>query len=77
MNNKQEEKFIRMTTEPVGRLITKMAVPTIVAMMVTALYNMADTFFVGQLHSNSATGAIGVSFSLMTVMQALLKTPEL
>ena len=71
MNNKQEEKFIRMTTEPVGRLITKMAVPTIVAMMVTALYNMADTFFVGQLHSNSATGAIGVSFSLMTVMQAL------
>ncbi|MBQ5985782.1 MAG: MATE family efflux transporter [Clostridia bacterium] len=60
-----------MTTEPVGRLITKMAVPTIVAMMVTALYNMADTFFVGQLHSNSATGAIGVSFSLMTVMQAL------
>ena len=71
MNNKQEEKFIRMTTEPVGRLITEMAVPTIVAMMVTALYNMADTFFVGQLHSNSATGAIGVSFSLMTVMQAL------
>ena len=71
MNNKQEEKFIRMTTEPVGRLITKMAVPTIVAMMVTALYNTADTFFVGQLHSNSATGAIGVSFSLMTVMQAL------
>lgn len=71
MNNKQEEKFIRMTTEPVGWLITEMAVPTIVAMMVTALYNMADTFFVGQLHSNSATGAIGVSFSLMTVMQAL------
>ncbi len=71
MNNRQEQKFIRMTTEPVGRLVCEMAVPTIISMMVTAIYNMADTFFVGQLQSNSATGAIGVAFSLMTVMQAI------
>lgn len=40
-----------------------MAVPTIISMMVTACYNMVDTYFVGQLHSNSATGAVGVVFS--------------
>lgn len=40
-------------------------------MMVTACYNMVDTYFVGQLHSNSATGAVGVVFSLMAVIQAV------
>lgn len=71
MNEKQEAKFIRMTTEPVGRLVCELAVPTIIAMMVTAAYNMADTFFVGMLHSNSATGAVGVVFSLMAIFQAV------
>lgn len=71
MNEKQEEKFIRFTTAPVGGLICRMAVPTIISMMITAIYNMADTFFVGQLQSNSATGAIGVAFSLMAVLQAI------
>ena len=70
MNNKQQEKFIRMTTQPVGGLVCRLAVPTIISMMVTAAYNMVDTFFVGQLHSNSATGAVGVAFSLMAIFQA-------
>ena len=70
MNEQQHEKFIRMTTAPVGRLICKLAVPTIISMMITAAYNMVDTFFVGQLHSNSATGAVGVAFSLMAIFQA-------
>lgn len=71
MNDQQTAKYTRMTTAPVGGLILRMAVPTIISMMVTAAYNMADTFFVGQLNSNSATGAIGIAFSLMTVLQAL------
>jgi len=70
MNDKQQEKFIRMTTEPVSSLVCKLAVPTIISMMVTAAYNMVDTFFVGQLHSDSATGAVGVAFSLMAIFQA-------
>ncbi|MBR0082117.1 MAG: MATE family efflux transporter [Clostridia bacterium] len=70
MNDRQEEKFIRLTTDPVEKLICRMAVPTIISMMVTAIYNTADTFFVGQLHSNSATGAIGIAFSVMAVLQA-------
>lgn len=71
MENRQEEKFNRMTTEPVGRLICELAVPCIVSMLVTALYNMADTYFVGMMGSNSATGAVGVVFSLMAMIQAV------
>lgn len=66
----QEEKYHHLTTEPVGRLVCEMAVPTIISMLVTAAYNLADTFFVGLLHSNAATGAVGVVFSLMAIIQA-------
>ncbi len=59
-----------MTTAPVGRLIVRMAVPTIISMMITAIYNMADTFFVSQL-GTSASGAVGINFSIMTIIQAL------
>ena len=50
----QEEKYINMTQKPVGRVIGKLAIPCIASMLVTSLYNMADTFFVGKLNSNSA-----------------------
>jgi putative MATE family efflux protein len=70
MNTQQEEKFLRMTTSPVEKLTMELAVPTIISMLVTALYNMADTYFVGKLNSNSATGAVGVAFSLMAIIQA-------
>ncbi len=59
-----------MTTEPVERLVSRLAVPTIISMLVTAFYNMADTFFVGMLDNTSATGAVGVVFSFMAVLQA-------
>ncbi len=71
MTDKQEEKFIRMTTAPVGKLIATLAVPCIISMLVTSFYNMADTFFVGLLKSNSATGAVGVVFSMMNIIQAV------
>lgn len=60
-----------MTEAPVGGLIAKLAVPCIVSMLVTSFYNMADTFFVGQLKSNSATGAVGIVFSMMAIIQAV------
>lgn len=66
----QNEKFRRMTTEPVERLVSRLAIPTIISMLVTAFYNMADTFFVGMLDNTSATGAVGVVFSFMAVLQA-------
>ena len=54
-----------------GRLSCRLAMPCIVSMLVTSFYNMADTFFVGMLKSNSATGAVGVVFSLMAIIQAV------
>ena len=70
MGDKQEQKFQKMTQEPVGRLICELALPCIISMLVTAFYNMADTFFVGLLNSDSATGAVGVVFSMMNIIQA-------
>ena len=67
----QDAKYHQMTEEPVGRLIRRLAVPCIISMMITAFYNLADTFFVGQMHSNAATGAVGVAFSLMAIIQAI------
>ncbi len=71
-NNEQlrQEKFIRMTEASVERLVCKMAVPTMISMLVTAIYNMADTFFVGRI-GTSATGAVGIVFSLMAIIQAI------
>ena len=65
----QEEKYIKMTTEPVPKLVATLAVPTIISMLVSAFYNMADTYFVGKINT-SATAAVGVVFSLMAIIQA-------
>lgn len=59
-----------MTATPIPRLVLRMAAPTVVSMLVTSIYNMADTIFVSQL-GNSASGAVGVVFSIMAVIQAV------
>ena len=66
-----ELKYKQMTEPPVHRLICKLAVPCIISMLVTSFYNMADTYFVGMLKSNAATGAVGVVFSMMAIIQAV------
>ena len=58
-----------MTKTPVPKLILGLAAPTILSMLITSIYNLADTFFVGQL-STSASGAVGVVSSLMAIIQA-------
>ena len=65
----QEQRYIKMTETPISRLIPSLAVPTIISMLVTSIYNMADTFFVSQI-STSASAAVGVSYSLMAMIQA-------
>lgn len=67
---KQEAKFHKMTETPVGRLICELAVPCIISMLITSFYNMADTYFVGMLKSNSATGAVGVVYPMMEIGRA-------
>lgn len=69
-NNVQYRKYRKMTVEPVDRLVRQLAVPTVITMLITAFYNIVDTFFVGQL-GPSATGSIGVVYSFMTVIQAI------
>lgn len=66
----QKQKIEYMTTEPVPGLVCQMAVPTIISMLVTSFYNMADTYFVGKLDTN-ATAAVGVAFSMMALIQAV------
>lgn len=63
-------QFDKMTKTPVSRLIIKLSIPAIISMMVTNVYNLVDTAFVGQL-GNSASGAVGIVFGFMAVLQAI------
>ncbi|MBS7262397.1 MAG: MATE family efflux transporter [Eubacteriales bacterium] len=65
-----EKYYEIMTRTPVTRLILSMSLPTTVSMLITNIYNMADTYFVGTL-GESAQGAIGVLFALQCVIQAV------
>lgn len=62
-------KHNKMTTAPVGGLIAQMAIPTTISMLITSFYVMADTYFVGKIDTQS-TAAVGVSFSVMAIIQA-------
>ena len=66
---KLEERYQMMTQAPVKRLILKMSVPTIISMMVTSIYNMVDSFFVGHL-STEAVAGVGVAFAYMAFINA-------
>lgn len=65
-----EQKRNYMLEEPVEKLVCRLAMPTILSMLVTSFYNMADTFFVGRLDTQS-TAAVGIVFSLMAIIQAV------
>lgn len=66
-----EGKLRRMTETPIPRLLFSLAVPTIISMLVSAFYNMADTYFIGRLGLASATAGVGVCFPMMAVLQAV------
>ena len=64
------DNYAFLTEGPIHRVIGTMAVPTIISMLVLSLYNMADTFFVGRIDTQS-TAAIGIVFSVMFLVQAI------
>ena len=70
MSRKKQSQYDRMTGQPIEKLILELGLPTTISMLVTNLYNMADTYFVGTL-GTSASGATGVVFGLMAILQAL------
>lgn len=65
-----KENYEQLTTAPIAGVITRLAIPTIISMLVTAFYNMADTYFVGKINTQS-TAAVGIVFSLMSIIQAV------
>ncbi|MGG6544875.1 UNVERIFIED_CONTAM: MATE family efflux transporter [Prevotella sp. 15_C9] len=66
---KEQDNFTILTQASVHRVVIKMAIPTIISMMVTGVYNIVDTYFVGQLDTQS-TAAVGVVFSVVFFIQA-------
>lgn len=66
---KGSSQYIKMTETPVEKLVLSLALPTIVSMLVTAVYNMADTFFVSHLGTD-ASAAVGIVFSVQSLMQS-------
>lgn len=82
--DRQRAQFQKMTETPIAPLVIKLGIPTTISMLVTSIYNMADTFFIGtygvgavemteeelRAASTSASGAVGVVFGLMAIIQA-------
>ncbi len=69
MQDTENVQYKKMTETPVPKLILMLGIPTTISMLVTSIYNMADTYFVGQINT-SASGAVGVVFGLMAIIQA-------
>ena len=70
MNADPQVRYLKMTTEPVPRLITSMALPAIASQIVSSLYSLADTYFVSSI-GTAATAAPGVAFPLLLIIQAI------
>lgn len=70
MDDKAKKQYKKMTETPIPELVVRLAIPAVISMLITNIYNLADTAFVGQL-GNSASGAVGVVFSFMAIIQAV------
>jgi len=66
----KNEKFLKMTTGSVEKLVFRLALPSIAIMIISSLYNMADTYFVSSL-GTSQVAAVGIAFPLMAIIQAM------
>lgn len=67
--SKANAQFKLMTETPINKLIITLAIPTVISMMITMIYNVADTYFVSKINVQSS-GATGIVFSLMGIVQA-------
>ena len=68
-NKNADAQYNKMVNTPVWKLVTSLAIPTVISMLITSIYNMADTFFVSQI-STEASAAVGVVFPIMSIIQA-------
>ena len=65
-----QKQYDLMTKTPVFRLLVKLSIPTVISMLITNIYNLADTAFIGRI-GTSASGAVGVVFGFMAIIQAV------
>lgn len=65
-----DAQYRRMMETPIPRLVTSMAIPTVIGMLITVVYNTADTFFVSQINK-SASAAVGAVYAIMAIIQAV------
>lgn len=65
----KRNQYEKMTCTPIPRLVLTLALPAIASMLVTNIYNLVDTAFVGKL-GTSASGAVGIVFGFMSIVQA-------
>ena len=70
MKESSAQQYNRMTKTPVPKLLLTLAVPAIITMLITNIYNLADTAFVSML-GDSASGAVGIVFGFMSILQAV------
>ena len=68
--DKAEATHKKMTETPVGKLILMLGIPTTISMLITNIYNLADTYFVGTI-SIEAQAATSVLFTLQCIIQAI------
>lgn len=67
---RKQDNYTFLTSAPVRRVIPAMAVPTVISMLVTSIYNLVDTYFVGLINTQ-ATAAVGVVFPVMAIIQSI------
>ena len=68
---KREQRFKRITTAPIYPLLWKMAIPSMIGMVVGTVYSMTDTYFVGKLNNTDLTASVGVVYSFISIIQAI------
>lgn len=69
-NSNAEKQYLRMMETPIPKLVMSMGIPTVISMLITVIYNTADTYFVSQINK-SASAAVGAVYPIMAVIQAV------
>ena len=68
---REKRQYVKMTRTSIPRLIIGLGIPTTLSMMVTSLYNLADTYFVSLLGDDAITAAASNLLALMSIIQAV------
>ena len=69
--NKREQRYKLLTTGNLYPLLIRMAIPSMIGMIVSTVYNMTDTYWVGKLDDTALTASVGVVFTFVSVIQAI------